>query len=104
MLPLAADDPRSRRARRLLAIMGAVLLARRASCARGFVTDLLSKPIRVGYLNGIALIVIVSQIPKLLGFSIDATSLAGGHGDRPRAGERRRQHASPSSSVWVPCC
>ena len=38
----------------------------------GFVTELLSKPIRYGYMNGIALTVILSQIPTLLGFSADA--------------------------------
>ena len=34
----------------------------------GFVTELLSKPIRYGYMNGIALTVLISQLPKLLGF------------------------------------
>ncbi len=34
-------------------------------------TDLLSKPIRLGYLNGIALVVIVGQLPKLFGFSVE---------------------------------
>jgi high affinity sulfate transporter 1 len=38
----------------------------------GFVTELLSKPIRYGYMNGIALTVLISQLPKLLGFSIEA--------------------------------
>ena len=38
----------------------------------GFVTELLSMPVRVGYLAGIALTVIVSQLPKLFGFSVDA--------------------------------
>jgi len=37
----------------------------------GFITELLSKPIRYGYINGIALNVLLSQIPKLLGFSIE---------------------------------
>jgi high affinity sulfate transporter 1 len=37
----------------------------------GFVTELLSKPIRYGYMNGIALTVLISQLPKLFGFSID---------------------------------
>ena len=30
----------------------------------GFLTALLSAPVRVGYLNGIALIVIVGQLPE----------------------------------------
>src|SRR6516162_7317302 len=37
----------------------------------GFVTELLSKPIRYGYMNGIALAVVISQLPKVFGFSID---------------------------------
>ena len=37
----------------------------------GFVTDLLSKPIRYGYMNGIALTVLISQLPKFFGFSIE---------------------------------
>jgi MFS superfamily sulfate permease-like transporter len=39
----------------------------------GFITELLSKPIRYGYMNGIALTVLISQLPKLFGFSIDST-------------------------------
>ena len=40
----------------------------------GVVTELLSKPLRVGYLNGVAVVVVVSQLPKLFGFSITAES------------------------------
>ena len=43
----------------------------------GFVTELLSMPVRVGYLAGIALTVIVSQLPKLFGFSVDAENFIG---------------------------
>jgi high affinity sulfate transporter 1 len=76
VLPLAAGDAqRAVALAGLLAIlMGAALLIG-GILRLGFVTDLLSKPIRVGYLNGIALVVIVSQIPKLLGFSIHGDSL-----------------------------
>lgn len=38
----------------------------------GFVTELLSKPIRHGYMNGIALTVLISQLPKLFGFTIES--------------------------------
>ena len=41
-------------------------------CGWGAITELLSRPVRVGYINGIALIVLVSQLPKLFGFSVDA--------------------------------
>ncbi len=39
----------------------------------GFVTELLSKPIRYGYMNGIALVVLISQLPKIFGFKIEST-------------------------------
>jgi len=40
----------------------------------GVITELLSKPLRVGYLNGVAVVVVVSQLPKLFGFSVSAES------------------------------
>ena len=52
-------------------VSGAVCIL--AGVARlGFVTELLSKPIRYGYMNGIALTVLISQLPKLFGFSIES--------------------------------
>jgi len=71
-LPLAAGDPQ--RAMALGAMMALVsgLLCVLAGAARlGFITELLSKPIRYGYMNGIALTVIVSQLPALFGFSVE---------------------------------
>jgi len=71
--PLAAGDPL-----RAIALAGAMSLVSGTACmlagiARlGFVTELLSKPIRYGYMNGIALTVLISQLPTLFGFSIDA--------------------------------
>src|SRR5262249_58361342 len=38
----------------------------------GFVTELLSKPIRYGYMDGIALTVLISQLPKLFEISIES--------------------------------
>ena len=71
--PLSGGDPL--RAVTLAATMalvsGTVLIL--AGIARlGFVTELLSKPIRYGYMNGIALTVLISQLPKFLGFSIES--------------------------------
>jgi high affinity sulfate transporter 1 len=40
----------------------------------GFVADLLSKEVQVGYMNGIGITIIVSQLPKLFGFSTDGDS------------------------------
>ena len=73
VVPLSAGDPQ-----RAVALAGAMAIVSGALCvvagiARlGFVTELLSKPIRYGYMNGIALTVLISQLPKLFGFSIDA--------------------------------
>lgn len=73
VLPLSAGDPA-----RAVALAGAMALAVGVICVAaglarlGFITELLSKPIRHGYMNGIALAVIVSQLPRLFGFSVDA--------------------------------
>ena len=41
----------------------------------GFIADLLSRPTQIGYMNGLALTILIGQLPKLLGFSIDANGL-----------------------------
>jgi high affinity sulfate transporter 1 len=72
VLPLSGGDPH-----RAVALAGMMAIVSGTVCilagiARlGFVTELLSKPIRYGYMNGIALTVLISQLPKLFGFSID---------------------------------
>jgi high affinity sulfate transporter 1 len=73
VLPLSAGDPRRAIAiaSSMAFVSGLVCIA--AGVARlGFVTELLSKPIRYGYMNGIALTVLLSQLPKLFGFSVQA--------------------------------
>lgn len=76
VLPLAAGDPqRAVALAGLLAVLMGLVLFVGGLLHLGFVTDLLSKPIRIGYLNGIAVVVIAGQVPKLLGFSVDADPL-----------------------------
>jgi len=78
VLPLSAGSPE--RAMALAGMMAVVsgLLCVVAGAARlGFVTELLSKPIRYGYMNGIALTVVVSQLPTLFGFSLQAEGVWG---------------------------
>src|SRR5436190_19904686 len=73
VLPLTGDD--SQRAVPLggmMAIVSGVVCVAAGLSRLGFITELLSKPIRYGYMNGIALTVILSQIPKLFGFSVSA--------------------------------
>ncbi len=72
VLPLSGGD-----AHRAVALAGMMAVVAGTVCivagvARlGFVTELLSKPIRYGYMNGIALTVLISQLPKLFGFSVE---------------------------------
>jgi high affinity sulfate transporter 1 len=55
-----------------MAVVSGVVCILAGIARLGFVTELLSKPIRYGYMNGIALTVLISQLPKLLGFSIES--------------------------------
>ncbi|KAF0968768.1 MULTISPECIES: SulP family inorganic anion transporter [Gordonia] len=77
VLPLAAvGDPEDALALAgILAVLVGAILLLGGFLRLGFVTELLSKPLRLGYLNAIALIVVVGQLPKLLGFSVDASGL-----------------------------
>jgi high affinity sulfate transporter 1 len=69
--PLSGGDPlRAATLAGLMAIVSGMALILAGIARLGFVTELLSKPIRYGYMNGIALTVLVSQLPKLFGFSI----------------------------------
>lgn len=78
IIPLAfGDDDRLVALAGLLAIMVGAILLLGGILRLGFVTDLISKPIRVGYLNAVAVLVLISQVPKLLGFSIESTSPLG---------------------------
>lgn len=73
ILPLAAGDVQYAIALAgMLALMvGAINIS--AGLARlGFVADLISKPVRIGYLAGLAITIFVGQLPKLFGYSIDA--------------------------------
>jgi high affinity sulfate transporter 1 len=71
--PLAAGDPaRAVTLAGMMAIVSGTICIFAGLARLGFVTELLSKPIRYGYMNGIALTVLFSQLPKLLGFSIES--------------------------------
>jgi MFS superfamily sulfate permease-like transporter len=43
----------------------------------GFIADLISKPTMIGYMNGLALTILVGQLPKLFGFSVEADNFIG---------------------------
>ena len=70
--PLAAGDPvRAVMLASMIAIVSGVVCIAAGLARLGFITELLSKPIRYGYMNGIALTVLISQVPTLCGFSIE---------------------------------
>ena len=56
----------------MMAVVSGIVCILAGVARLGFVTELLSKPIRYGYMNGIALTVLISQLPKLFGFSIES--------------------------------
>jgi high affinity sulfate transporter 1 len=73
VLPLSAGDPeRAVNAGGTMAIVSGIVCVAAGLSRLGFITELLSKPIRYGYMNGIAVTIILSQTPKLLGFSASA--------------------------------
>ena len=77
IIPLAAGgDPSERVALAgALALMVGTLMVVGGMARFGFLTELLSMPVRLGYLMGIAVTVIVAQLPGLFGFSVEAESL-----------------------------
>jgi high affinity sulfate transporter 1 len=76
ILPLGGDDPETAvaLAGALAILTGLIILV--AGIARlGFITELLSRPVQLGYLYGIAVTILVGQLPRLCGFSVDGRGL-----------------------------
>ena len=74
LLPLAVagDTHRAIALAGMLAVIVALIEIGLGVAKLGFVADLLSNEVQVGYMNGLALVIIVGQLPKLFGFSTDA--------------------------------
>jgi high affinity sulfate transporter 1 len=71
ILPLAAGDVAySVALAGMLALMVGLICVGTGLARLGFVSDLLSKPVRVGYMVGLAITIFVGQLPKLFGFSV----------------------------------
>ena len=80
ILPLAGADGDPARAIALasmLAILVGVIMILAAVAKLGLIADLLSKPTRLGFMNGLAVTIVLGQLPKLFGFSVDADGLIG---------------------------
>ena len=61
----------------MLALLTGAVMVLSGVAKLGFIADLLSKPTMLGYMNGLALTILVGQLPKLFGFSVDADSFVG---------------------------
>ena len=78
VLPLVAangDPERAVAYASLLALMVGGFTVLAGLFKLGFVAELLSKPTQIGYMNGLALTIVVGQLAKLFGFSVDADDL-----------------------------
>jgi high affinity sulfate transporter 1 len=78
ILPILGSGGDTKRAVALASMLalltGAITLV--AGIAKlGFIADLLSKPTQIGYMNGLALTILIGQLPKLFGFSVDGDGL-----------------------------
>ena len=72
VFPLSGGEPaRAVALAGMMAVVSGVVCILAGVARLGFVTELLSKPIRYGYMNGIALTVLISQLPKFFGFSVE---------------------------------
>jgi SulP family sulfate permease len=91
IIPLSAGDPtRAPALAAMVALLAGIFLLLGAAAGLGAVADLLSKPVLAGYMTGAALILIGSQIDKLMGVHLVHTNFF------PRlvelAGQVRRTH------------
>jgi high affinity sulfate transporter 1 len=78
ILPLAmGDDAYAVALAGMLALFVGLVCATAGLARLGFIADLLSAPVRVGYLAGLAVTIFIGQLPKLLGFSTNADSFIG---------------------------
>ncbi|WP_233800298.1 SulP family inorganic anion transporter [Paraburkholderia sp. HP33-1] len=72
VVQVAAGDPaRAIAVASMMAIVSGLFCIVMGLLRLGFITELLSKPIRYGYMNGIAFAVLISQLPKLFAISIE---------------------------------
>jgi high affinity sulfate transporter 1 len=73
VLPLSGGDPaRAVPLAGMMAVVSGLVCIGMGLARLGFITELLSKPIRYGYMNGIALTVLINQLPKLFQVKIDS--------------------------------
>ena len=55
-----------------LALLTGVVLVVAGALRLGFVSEFLARPVLVGFISGIGVLIIVTQVPKLLGISVES--------------------------------
>jgi high affinity sulfate transporter 1 len=78
ILPLIAangDEKRAIALASMLALMVGGIMILAAVAKLGFIADLISKPTMIGYMNGLAVTILVGQLPKLFGFKVSGDGL-----------------------------
>jgi SulP family sulfate permease len=78
LAPLAAEgSARFAVLAAMLALLTGALLILSGLVRLGFLADFFSRPVLLGFINGVAVIIIVSQLPQLLGIKVEADSTLG---------------------------
>lgn len=80
IIPLVAangDPGRAVAYASILALMVGAITVFAGVFKLGFIADLLSKPTQIGYMNGLALTIVIGQLPKFFGFSVDGEGVIG---------------------------
>ncbi|MCB5290704.1 SulP family inorganic anion transporter [Arthrobacter sp. SO3] len=80
VLPLVASDGDPQKAvvlASMLALMVGAIMVLASVAKLGFIADLISKPTMIGYMNGLAVTILVGQLPKLFGFKVSAEGFIG---------------------------
>lgn len=74
IVPAAAGDSSTAASlAALLALLTGLLFVLARVARLGWIADYLSRPVLIGYMHGVVVILIVGQLPKLLGIGVDAT-------------------------------
>ena len=95
MLAAGGDDQRAILLASVQSVLVGVFMVAAGAAKLGFIADLLSKPTMVGYMNGLALTILVGQVRKLCGFSIEADGLVG------ELVETVRKIAAGATNTWA---
>ena len=74
LVPLARADPaRYLQLSMALAVLAGVVCILAGLCRAGFIANFLSRPILIGFLNGMGLTIIAGQLGKILGFKMEGS-------------------------------